>query len=105
MPILPDKPQNLDSSDELSGEHNDLSDQSNDMKDYDDASPFEEEKKPLKYKSTTDLNSLSNNEIQALWCTEIDRLIEISEFLADDQNTFHDSLANTMEKVLLKAPD
>jgi hypothetical protein len=84
---LPDKPQNLDSSDELSDEHFDLIDQSNDMKDDDDASPFEEEKKaplkPLKYKSTTDLNSLSNNEIQVLWCTEIDRLIEISEILAD----------------------
>jgi hypothetical protein len=87
VPILPDKPQNLDSSDELSGEHFDLSDQSNDLKVVDDSSPFEEEKKaplkPIKYKSTTDLNSLSNNEIQALWCTEIDRLIEISEFLAD----------------------
>ena len=84
---MPDKPQNVDSSVEFSGEHNDLSDQSNDMKDDDDASPFEEEKKapekPFKYKSTTDLNSLSINEIQNLWCTEIDRLIEISEILAD----------------------
>jgi hypothetical protein len=78
------------------------------LKDDDDASPFEEEKKaplkPFKYKSTTDLNSLSINEIQNLWCTEIDRLIEISEILDDDQDTIHVSPANTKEEDKPKAP-
>ena len=86
--IFPDNPHNLHSSEELSGEQNDLSDQHNDMNvgdDYPQASLEEEKKaapqKPFKYKSTMNLNDLSNIEKQYLWCHEIDRLIEFSKIL------------------------
>ena len=80
MSSLLDDPQYVESSDQFSDEHDDLSEQYIDMKDDDDSSQssFEEEKEaPLKPGNTKkiDINSLSNNQRQALWRDEIDRLI------------------------------
>jgi hypothetical protein len=77
---LLDEPQYVESSDQFSDEHDYLSEQSIDKKDDDDSSQssFEEEKEdPLKPGNTKkiDINSLSNNQRQALWRDEIDRLI------------------------------
>lgn len=88
---MPDPSQTVENSDKLSDsdEHNDLIDHSNDIKDNNDSSqaPLEEEKKapekPSKKSTTIDIKSLSHTHTQDLWCKEIDRLIEVGEYLAN----------------------
>jgi len=83
LPILS---QTVDSSDELSFDRIDQSDQSNDMDD-DEASSEEEEVAPIKKgrkKTTTiDLKTLSKQQLQDLFCKEVDCLIEVSEIITD----------------------
>jgi hypothetical protein len=82
---LPELSSTVDSSDELSNEHNDQSDQSNDTDD--DEASFEEEeeapKKGRKKTTTIDLKTLSKQQLQDLFCKEVDCLIEVSEIIAD----------------------
>ena len=86
MSALPILSQTVDSSDELSFDRIDQSDQSNDMDD-DEASSEEEEVAPLKKgrkKTTTiDLKTLSKQQLQDLFCKEVDCLIEVSDIIAD----------------------
>lgn len=100
---LLDEPQYVESSDQFSDEHDDLSEQSIDMKDDDDSSQssFEEEKEaPLKPGNTKkiDIKSLSNNQRQALWRDEIDRLILVSKFFDQAQDSVSISTAQTEDK-------
>ena len=86
MSSLPEVSQTVDSSDELSNEHNDQSDQSDDMDD--DEPSFEEEeeaptKKGRKKTTTIDLKTLSKQQLQDLFCKEVDCLIEVSEIITD----------------------
>jgi hypothetical protein len=82
---LPELSQSVDSSDELSYEHNDQSDQSIDTDD--DESSFEKEekapKKGRKKTTTIDLKTLSKQQLQDLFCKEVDCLIEVSEIITD----------------------
>jgi hypothetical protein len=82
---LPELSSTVDSSDELSNEHNDHSDQSNDTDD--DEASFEEEeeapKKGRKKTTTIDLKTLSKQQLQDLFCKEVDCLIEVSEIITD----------------------
>ena len=86
MSALPELSQTVDSSDELSYDHIDQSDQYNDMDD-DEASSEEEEVAPIKKgrkKTTTiDLKTLSKQQLQDLFCKEVDCLIEVSDIIAD----------------------
>lgn len=86
MSALPILSQTVDSSDELSFDRIDQSDQSNDMDD-DEASSEEEEVAPIKKgrkKTTTiDLKTLSKQQLQDLFCKEVDCLIEVSEIITD----------------------
>jgi hypothetical protein len=83
---LPEISQTVDSSDEVSYDRIDQSDQSNDMDD-DEASSEEVEVAPIKKgrkKTTTiDLKTLSKQQLQDLFCKEVDCLIEVSEIIAD----------------------
>jgi hypothetical protein len=95
MSSLLDRPQYVESPEQLlSDDHNNLSDHSNDMIDNDDSSQgsFEEEKeasfKPGKKTTKIDFKSLTFSQRQALWCNEIDRLIEISKFFDKRENLF-----------------
>ena len=85
MSYLPELSSTVDSSDELSNEHNDQSDQSNDTDD--DEASFEEEeeapKKGRKKTTTIDLKTLSKQQLQDLFCKEVDCLIEVSEIITD----------------------
>ena len=85
MSALPILSQTVDSSDELSFDRIDQSDQSNDMDD-DEASSEEEEVAPIKKgrkKTTTiDLKTLSKQQLQDLFCKEVDCLIEVSDIIA-----------------------
>ena len=81
---FPELSQSVDSSDELSYEHNDQSDQSIDTDD--DESSFEKEEKPKKGRkktTTIDLKTLSKQQLQDLFCKEVDCLIEVSEIITD----------------------
>ena len=104
MSSLLDHPQYVESSEQLSDDHNDLSDHSNDMIDYDDSSQgsFEEEKetplKPVNKTTKIDFKSLTFSQRQALWCNEIDRLIEISKLFDKRENLFSVWTAQTEDK-------
>jgi hypothetical protein len=104
MSSLLDHPQYVESTEQLSDDQNDLSYNSNDMIDYDDSSQgsFEEEKEaPLKPGNKTtkiDFKSLTFNQRQALWCNEIDRLIEISKFFDKFEDSVSISTAQTEDK-------
>ena len=81
---FPELSQSVDSSDELSYEHNDQSDQSIDTDD--DESSFEKEEKPKKGRkktTTIDIKTLSKQQLQDLFCKEVDCLIEVSEIITD----------------------
>ena len=86
MSALPILSQTVDSSDELSFDRIDQSDQSKDMDD-DEASSEEEEVAPIKKgrkKTTTiDLKTLSKQQLQDLFCKEVDCLIEVSDIITD----------------------
>ena len=82
---FPEVSQSVDSSDELSDEHNDQSDQSDDMDDDEPSFQEEEEapKKGRKKTTTIDLKTLSKQQLQDLFCKEVDCLIEVSEIITD----------------------
>jgi len=86
LSALPELSQTVDSSDELSYDRIDQSDQSNEM-DVDEASFEEEDVAPItkgrKKTTTIDLKTLSKQQLQDLFCKEVDCLIEVSDIIAD----------------------